>query len=213
MSTLNGSTYRKTVTRSSVYSDSLLPERRNGFPGTPQPSMTYLEPPRAPSRPRTPTEVAAVDPTLEDAQKAGNNYHITMSLNAALAEAGLPASVSMATGRRSQMEYATNSRAQSEYATNSQRGSRLGFVPQMAPTRANERPGSVSVVQVTGSDVNRVAGNDVVAHAHFSFPVTQPRDDQSVIVNEAYTIRSVQPSSVTHKETLTTVERPKSRVG
>src|SRR6218665_274789 len=47
MSTLNGSTYRKTVTRSSVYSDSLLPERRNGFPGTPQPSMTYLEPPRA----------------------------------------------------------------------------------------------------------------------------------------------------------------------
>lgn len=223
MSTLNGSTYRKTVSRS-VYSDSLLPERRNGYLSTPQPTMTYLEPPsRAPSRARTPTEVAAVDPTLEDAQKAGNNYHITMSLNAALTDAGLPASVAMATGRRSQMEYttnsrpqseyATNSRAQSEYATNSQRVSRLGFVPQMAPARINERPGSVSVVRVTGNDVMARDPSNVVAHAHFSFPVTQPRDDHSVIVNEAYTIKSVQPSSVTHKETLTTVERPKSRVG
>lgn len=197
MSTLNGSVFRKSVARS-VYSDSQYAERANGY-STPRPTMAHLDvpraasrarssnstatnyldvpPPRAPSRARSPAaaEVTAVDPTLEDAQKAGNNYHITMSLNAALADAGISGSAASAImsgggraasqmdttgGRASQMEYATmGSRGGhgTEYGGSGSRSvSRIDVhgtgmpvpAPRMTQSDHGGRNGAVSVIQV-----------------------------------------------------------------
>lgn len=219
MSTLNGSVFRKSVARS-VYSDSQYTERANGY-STPRPTMAHLDvpraasrarssnstaasnyldvpPPRAPSRARSPAaaEVTAVDPTLEDAQKAGNNYHITMSLNAALADAGISgsaASAIMSGGGRaaSQMEMTGGRASQMEYATMGSRGgqgteyggggsgsrsvSRIDVhgtgtpvpAPRMTQSDHGGRNGAVSVIQVDTGARELIGGRASTATPSF----------------------------------------------